>query len=44
MKRPQEPDLPLREPLSADISALFNSGLHSDLNLKVKKKKKKKKA
>jgi hypothetical protein len=35
MKRPLEPELPLREPLSADISALFNSGLYSDLTLKV---------
>lgn len=35
MKRPAEPELPLREPLSADISSLFNSGLHSDLTLKV---------
>ena len=35
MKRPEEPDVPMREPLAADIDQLFNSGEHSDISIKV---------
>jgi hypothetical protein len=35
MDRPEDPEIPMREPLAADIVSLFNSGEHSDMNLKV---------